>query len=326
MTSLRTFLELYSNAPGLPGPILREVLAAYKVFDDMPLRRPQIVATIGGWVKRQYTTRNMLISTTPSTGHSMAFASLNTSTLLLDCELHDIPLPRLEPGFRTEGSNLHTLKTGHMSARELLCDIYSSVLALFSDTILIFVPDFGGVEQVRAFLCSWMRNAIKRKFPRRSRLILVHHDRLANFESELSAFFLATCVDPTESYTTSNIRQLTKRCFRICTVELQGNVGKHIQAELEASAKDRLNEGLHFNAVHIKALLQRAIIQYVQEPSASFDYIKASRVAYELPIRMKENVKAFLENHNAWNIMVEALASSIVMDAYPPGMHCMDPE
>ncbi|KAL6401317.1 hypothetical protein AUP68_15185 [Ilyonectria robusta] len=83
-------LQLWSNAPGLPGPYLQENLAPYpyRQFDEMGTARPRTALAIGGQLKRSLTA-DLFTSLDHSQEGSVSLAVLDDGqTLWLDCELH----------------------------------------------------------------------------------------------------------------------------------------------------------------------------------------------------------------------------------------------
>ncbi|KAH7119509.1 hypothetical protein B0J13DRAFT_407614, partial [Dactylonectria estremocensis] len=206
-------------------------------------------------------------------------------------------------------------------------NIYSDVLSPFSDLVLLFVPDFGGISHVVKFLTSWLMNAMAKGFPVCSRIIILHQDAhphedtrscvTASFASQLKT------LDPTKAYSSWDVERMISRCFQINNFALQGDLRRKIASEVANAYCIRVSRGHDFEAKHMKALLQTAIRQFSQQPSAVFDAVFASRARYPLPKSLPRHLTSLLRPiQDISSSEIGAVASALVLDAFPPDMHC----
>ncbi|KAH7131187.1 hypothetical protein EDB81DRAFT_661041 [Dactylonectria macrodidyma] len=328
MPSTDSLLQLRSNAPGLPGPYLQENLAPYQLLDAMGKASPRSILAIGGRAKSQYLAREFSTTIDHHETPSVALASLDHKTIWLDCELHSHQMPRIKAKSSTAGcSRLHFLNSTAARVAKIAYPIYTDVLALFSDVILIFVPDFGGLPQVVELLSNWIKSSIEKGPQAYSRIILLHREVVADTEvkslvlARLASHLRASC--PTEAYSSKAMMDMMNKCFRIHNLPLQSGHRQWLLSEVAAAFHDRRRRGLHFKAHHFKWLLQAGISQYAEQPSVRFNPISSSRLQCLLPERLGDCLATFLGGvKTIGGSEINLVASALVMDAYPPGMHC----
>ncbi|SPJ78488.1 uncharacterized protein FTOL_06877 [Fusarium torulosum] len=274
MPSVEPLFELQSNAPGLPGPYLVENLAPYHIFDEMDQVKPKIILAIGGMCKRQYMSSSYLVRGHPKE-HCIAVADIGDDTLILDGELHlkdHDSLPRFQEkrpiggGYRAHTLEKEVFRTGTVASQ-----IYAGVLSLFSDLVVIFIPDFG-LAPALELLCFWMKSAMMSECHLTSRVVLLHDNipptmeidnrLMASLASELRR------TDPLRSYTNANVREIMENTFCITNVSLADFTWwKHVDEALMIARAERVDKGMGLTANNIKHLLQNAIKQHVQTPT-----------------------------------------------------------
>lgn len=329
VTMPKHFLQLRSSAPGLPGPYLLENLNAYRWFDNLGCTKPSLILAIGGAVKRQWLMQHAIVKTAyDEEEHSVSLVPVEDDAFLLDCELHlqlDQHLPRLKAGLTRRGAQPLLLAHAARHTQEIAFALYCDVLSHFSNLILLFVPDFGGLPQLIEFLCFWLSQTMAKNFPTLSRILLVHDKKPArgdevDFELMASMASHLRQADPTRSYSAKAIREMMRRCFQLtnCTV-LDGT--HQMWLELHNSRCDRIRDKMDLSALHLKTLLRSAISQFADAPSIPFNAISASRLQYTIPERLQDQLSSFLAVSKDVDGATDILSSALVMDAYPPGMH-----
>ena len=327
MPPSQCLLQLRSNAPGLPGPFLEENLAPYRLFDALGKKKLRVVLAIGDQVKSQCLMRTW--SLLPRKDRSVAIAALEDDSLLLDCSIHlqrDAEIPRVLGGPRRGDFNLHLLKDPGPGAVKIAFSIYFNILSSFSDVVLIFVPDFGGLTKVVEFLCLWLKNTMKNAIASRPHIVLLDH-RVPEAKEVWCRIFASftSCLqrsDPTSMYTPMAIKQIMGRCFQIQSLPIQGSIRETVKQELQNSSFDRISRGLDFRAHHGRTLLQAAVRQYAEGAYGVFDPIVAARAAYPLPELLMEHISLFLNTHvKVTGAEIGTVASALMLDAYPRGMH-----
>lgn len=290
--------------------------------------RPRSILAIGGRVKSQYLAREFSTTLDHHETPSVALTSLDHKTIWLDCELHSHQMPRIKAKSSTAGcSRLHILNSTAVRVAKIAYPIYTDLLALFSDIILIFVPDFGGLPQVVEFLSSWIKSSIAKGPQVYSRIILLHRKVVADKEvnslvlAKLASYLRVSC--PTTAFSSKDITDMMNKCFRIHNLPLQSGHRQWLFSEVAGAYRDRRRRGLHFKAHHFKWLLQAGISQYAEQPSVPFNPISSSRLQYLLPEHLGDCLATYLGGiKKISGSEISIVASALVMDAYPPGMHC----
>lgn len=317
-----TFLQLRLNVDGLPGKYVQEHLGPYRYLDEMSNRQPKGIAAIGGWLKRRFLARYLGIY---SEEHRSIAIACSGHCLIYDCELHlEDRVPRVHAGPIIGNIRRHLMEQAPSQPARLAFGLYCEVVSLFSDITLVFVPDFGGLAQVVEFLSNWLERARAKRFPACSYIILIHEERPAKREVRelLSASFAKhlRVADPLHAYSASDIAQMIDACFRLSDFTMH-DLFLSMAVELDRSFLKRVSYGEGFKAHHYKAFLQAAISQYTQRPSSTFSFITASRLQYPIPIRLESSLSTYLSNAVTHEENVRAVASALVLDAYPPQMH-----
>lgn len=333
MPSSKTFLELQSNAPGLPGPYIVENLAPYKILDDLGAAKPKAILAIGGSCKSRFLTSNFFVNHVHR-DRSVGLTCLPDDTLLFDCELHlqdddDQGMPRFQARRPWGGGlNGHVLKHAERDAAHIAYKLYGEVLAPFSDVILVFVPDLGFRELIELF-CRWFKSAMEKKFPKSQRILLLHEDmpQVQHVHSRLIAAFasMLRSSDALKAYTNADLRRRTNEAFHITNIALKSStLTSEIDGELADSVLRRARHCFDFKAPHYKYLLQTAIRHHAEHPSGAFNVISASRLPPRLsPGDLKETLGEFLgSRRDIGRSDVALVASALVLDAYPADAHC----
>ena len=326
-TTSQPWLLLRRNADGLPGAFLQEHIDAYGCFNRIAKcsdSRPRGLGVIGGWLKRHVMGRERY--TRDAEHRSVALGSTG-STVVFDCELHLLQgmIPRVHAG-PSKGNVVHHPTSPSLSTAHLAYLIYCDVLSQFCDSIVIFVPDFGGLQEVINMLCLWVSRLIAKDLSTSIPVLLIHTELPAEGEvpsrlAHATSAYMRTA-DPTRSYTSSTIANLVNNCVAIRDFPLRDDICRVVEIQTGLSFQGRVKRGLGFKAQHFKKFLQSSVSQFSKCPSQQFDFILASRTNYPLPDRIDSSVKAFLGDLGCKEIAIKLLASALVLDAYPAQMHC----
>lgn len=320
-----SLLYLRSGAPGLPGPYLQENLAPYRIMDEMGAQGHKIALAIGGEAKRRF----LATSRPLQNDYAVALLKLDRRTLVLDCEMHlqpDSGMPRILGGPRPGHYDYHLVNSPPRTATQLAFGLYCDVFSIFSDLVLIFVADFGGVEQVLSFLCFWMRCAKAKRYPRQSQVILVSDDMdtTAGFdEFRLMAAMISQLRtdEPATPHSVADVKGIIRRCFDFTLVRGTAELCDEFWLDITASTVP-LGGAMDLSPLRKRALFRAAIAQYARQPSLAFNAILASRIPNPLPKEFEENLVEFLDASRVANADNSCLvASALVMDAFPPTMH-----
>jgi hypothetical protein len=323
-SSHQTLLQVRLNAPGLPGIYLEERLGPYRHLDGMRGLKPKAVTLIGGWLKRQFLATKMGIW---ADAHGTVAASTSGSCLVFDCELHlpsEKEIPRVRAGPVVDNVRRHFIRRPLSRSPGIAYDIYISILSYFSDVVLIFIPDFGGLEPVIRFLVYWMSCGKTTDFP--SRILLVHEQPPKEGEVrsqliEAYSKFIRTD-DPMSAHSPRAIGRMVDVCFQIRDVAMHDDIHRQLRLSMRESFIRRVACGFDFQARHFKAFFQTAVKTYARDPSWGFEFIAASRLRYPIPVGIERSVSSYLGTCPSKE-EVQAVASALILDAYPAQMHRM---
>lgn len=212
--------------------------------------------------------------------------------------------------------------------------IYGRLMFLFSDVICIFADDIGGLESVAAYITAWVKIGSASSLPQiiRPRVVIVQtEENLAATQSVLELEELQFCLE------VENKQRRTEVFSSITLLRLQGahlsSLARHqrlkdvLLKETDISRHFRLEEKVLFSATHFEAFFRQAMTHTAQSLAEPFDFIKSSRINNEIGMDYQIHLSSFVRlgrvNHLSSDMLTFIMASSILMDAYPPRMHSM---
>lgn len=215
----------------------------------------------------------------------------------------------------------------HVPAEEVVDRVYSNLVVPFSDVL--------------CFLSNSLSNAIAdaRKYLRwidhiqpRPRAIFIFTDILNSSSDdfrpraerirhtlgpELGASTVITCLpEPNLCRRRPVIVAQSLAAFRALLSH---------QVRLAQAARDRAS--MHFNTAHFSALFGLAC-QHLSVTIRPFDFIQASRIGRPVPTAIKTHITRFLQEATGHQDLIKfvapVIASALMMDSCPPGMHRTD--
>jgi hypothetical protein len=208
------------------------------------------------------------------------------------------------------------------SNREVINILHARLFFLFSDVICIFVEDFPDLREVAVRLVERGRIAHTSSLPSevRPQVIIV--------------FPNSVCSQPlVEDYVSGNDRNEILNAFTLAPPffltqgdlrfsQLKNALLSHVQDIHNA----RRQHGSLFSCNHFVAFSSRALEHVAQTAIHPFDFITATRQSNEVGKDYIDHVSNFLRLGSKFSIpyihLASFIASSILMDAYPPNMHC----
>ncbi|KAK3167631.1 hypothetical protein OEA41_010758 [Lepraria neglecta] len=218
--------------------------------------------------------------------------------------------------------------------QSVLHSVYARLVAIFSDVVCIFAEDLGGLDGVARFLTGWIEQGDASTLPTsvRPRVIIVVRDE--------------------EAAATHGILQMADLRFKLQDHEARAKVfssislmhlaGEHISplarhrrlkevllAEVEISRVERIEQRVHFSAVHFEAFFSCAIHHLAKSTDQPFDFIESTRLQNQVQHDYSDHIATFVALSTdvfiSYGSLTSFIASSILMDAYPPRMHAFDP-
>lgn len=329
--SVQTLFELRASAPGLPGPYLQENTAPYKVVDIMGSKKIQVVTMIGGSAKRATLSHYFRLNRSSTQNYSVALGSWSEPNrkIILDCELHlqpNLSIPKIIGGFQPGNLQYHLLQLPSHRAVDIASSLYYNVFPLFSDLVVLFISDLGGIENVINILCYWLQEAMTdhRQYRVRVALVFSSSDRIGD-EGIFNRWDTSMICRPgatAAQYNVDQIRRARKRLFHISSIQLSENIITDIESESRIGAVYKSEAAIDFSALNWRLLFQEAVAHYGIHQFPHFDVVSAARSHCPVPNFMEDCILDLVQNCDEKLKLSYVIASALVMDAFPPQMHC----
>jgi hypothetical protein len=211
--------------------------------------------------------------------------------------------------------------------------IYSHLLLPFADVFCFFSADVDGFRQIARHVAGWLEKAQPSTLPRSTfpRVIIVTEKMSPGAEREKEArkAFLWLLREETT-------RDLSEQISDIHIVALlpdrrvspEARYRRLKERILNASDEVRSNREdtrTLFSATHFTALFKYACDHFSQASEEPFDFIKASRKQNPVAEDLTEHLFIFLKHIKSAKELTEfavpIIASSILLDHYPPDTH-----
>ncbi|KAL5344715.1 hypothetical protein ACLOAV_010407 [Pseudogymnoascus australis] len=233
--------------------------------------------------------------------------------------------------------------------------VYTQLMLPFSTLICLFADDLEGLEGVARLLAAWLVNLVNcpSDLPRNTHPRIVILRRVSNSapidELALMCRFLSMLIREAERrvgpvverrqgvidtsmlfFYFGDIRILTLPETH-STLQQWEYLRTRILAESECVFTKRLEAKFAFSATHFKQLFSFACDHFCTDVLAPFNFIRATRRASPVPGNMAVHLSEFISQVNSERLntfairlhtfAVPAIASALVLDAFPPEMH-----
>lgn len=303
---------------------------------DPDRQRPQIVACVGSAWKRRALNHFF-------PGHDGAHKPPldGLADLYRDSSRSHLNHPILFADCTLDGSLQVKARVGAGQSRGQYSDAWASpppalthtiltrLIFPFSDVICIFADDFGGLTPVLASLVSWTEDIVATDIPWRAR------PRVC----VISCAPLTKETVHEQKEFDERIRQI-KYCGHFSSVRrmrfwprtsdksLDRALRQFVlDNELVSACVQRQANHVMFTATHLSWFFTRAVANVAKSPPQPFAFLATSRVLRPLPAHYPDQLAAFLRltiEHNVpFEVIATVIASSILLDAYPPAAHGM---
>lgn len=229
-------------------------------------------------------------------------------------------------------SNTLPLNWRSLRPRSALHILYARLVALFSDVLCIFSDDFGGLDSVTTFLKQWVAYGNPSNLPIsvRPRVVIVAredetagtHDVLAieNLRHELQE-----SLQDSRASVFSSISILHLAGDHISSLARHRRLREFLHSEVELSRSQRIEYRLQFTATHFESFFRQAINHVAQSITTPFGFIEQTRVCNRIHDDYSDHLSVFLtlgkDAFLSYESLTSFIASTILMDAYPPRMH-----
>ena len=208
--------------------------------------------------------------------------------------------------------------------------IYHRLLLPFADVICLFATDLGGIEKTVHRLALWMDNGPLSTIEARPWLFIVvdegpEAEALATFRDLLR---IETSIDPMDHFGGIRLLSLTKPRNQ---GHYRGSPWDRLSRELsdasQSARQKRLNVSHLFAAQHLAGFLDHAAGCATEVPQEPFNFIRTSRLNNPVAVDLELHLAHFLRNFHSLDSLksfaLPMVASSFILDHYPPGMHRM---
>lgn len=222
-----------------------------------------------------------------------------------------------------------TIAWANPTSANLLDLVLSRLLFPFVDTICLFAEDCGGYDGVRDRLTKWASVALPACYPSavRPRILVVVQDGTEGFLTSSSLqtlkHDLEQAIEANRLYSSVQVVQLAAKHLSPRSRYLR--MKNELLNLLDRCRADRIKEAMLFSAVHQETLFGRAITHFARTIREPFNFIQAARYGLdenpEAIRHVETTVKLARALHSPLPSISSVLASSLLLDMYPKGMH-----
>ncbi|KAF7894677.1 uncharacterized protein EAF01_010127 [Botrytis porri] len=249
-----------------------------------------------------------------------------TTPRLLRGDCHDVTttvLPRPRNGVASGNSLM--LKTAD--------DLHLKILSPFTDIFCFFASDFGGLHSIAQRLASWLENPQPSTLPTatHAHIVIVVESPALEFRILEEFFELLhneTGKDPYVHF--GKIRIFTSLPQSSVLPEARHRRLKEFLMNISDEVRlARIKCNMLFSGQHFLAFLNQAGARFGSGCSVPFDFIRESRINNPVAPELKDHLVNFLslikDHKQLQELAAPLIASSILLDHYPPDMHLFDP-
>ena len=328
---------------GKAGPLLTNPFRINQLLSDLPRpseQFPQVTFLMGRRTKEK-ALRNLCDSNYRGQRHKCSI-NLRADNRTLHA-LH----PRFFADCDPTNQTLQPPKSGHHVCHhertipfEAVIDEYSChdlILSyfffLFVDVICIFAEDVGGLGRVREILSTWARIGSASSLPSavRPRVIVVLGNQPQSITQSIldeeDFLFELLHLENIEFYKTFAGIQIS----RLPSEELSPgarflSLGADISRQLHDARFIRTRHSALFRASHLRKYFDIAFEGMPVSPLGPFDFVRSSRQQNPVDGAFGSHLNNFLlagvKTSLPYDGITSHAASAILLDAYPPEMHC----
>ncbi|KAH7111317.1 phospholipase [Dendryphion nanum] len=220
---------------------------------------------------------------------------------------------------------------------QIAVGIYSKLLFPFTDVFCFFCDDLGGLKQVAYHLAAWLEHGDLSTLPTSThpRVVVVTEKIPLGAESEIEArttllWLLReeTTKDLSEQFSAIDVIAL----FPNGTISVEARhrlLKERLMSSSDQVRQHREDKRSLFSTTHFVAFLKSAYDHFSNCVDKPFDFIQASREYNPVALDLEEHLFNFIKNIKApdelTDFAVPIIASSLLLDNYPPDAHLFPP-
>ncbi|KAL8770679.1 MAG: hypothetical protein Q9209_003747 [Squamulea sp. 1 TL-2023] len=213
--------------------------------------------------------------------------------------------------------------------------IHSRLLFLFTDVLCIFADDFLDMDSLIHQLKNWAKlGRPTESFPAvRPRVIVVRKgvqpspSPLYDLLDQQDLRFNFRCQELVDYFAAVTVIHLADE--QISPLARHRRLKELIQRQIEEVRHLRATYGCLYSATHLDGLFTDAVHHTTRNIDRPFDFLLSSRKGNSDFTHYTEHISTFLRatalSDVAQRSSASYIASTILLDAYPPGMHRFDP-
>ena len=211
--------------------------------------------------------------------------------------------------------------------------VYARLLCAFADVFCFFSADFGGFGPIVRRIAAWLEHGQPSTLPRATfpRVLVVTEgptldDRSKNRARDilLAELRAETNKNPFERFAAIDVVYVSPK-GKVSAQTLHEDLGRALLEASEQVRVARVETRTLFSARHFSAFFKHACAHLARTVREPFDFIKTSRLQHPVSPKSEDHLCEFLKNITSPNDLtsfaIPMIASSILLDHYPPGMH-----
>ena len=247
------------------------------------------------------------------------------------------PVPRrVDPLTGHESQSIPFTISRHHQVLPLLL-LYGRLLFTFCDTVTIFADDYGGTDAVLKMISDWvvMGNSSSLPAAVRPRILIVASDAsdiaptYDVLEIEGLRHGLHQLHPESRTHAFSSILLLSLSGNRFSSSAQHQRIKNVLDREVDKMRALRAQYRALFSATHLSSFFHHALASIARDGAQVFDFVKMSRCWNPVGLDYSQHLSHFLNlglsSFISHPSLATYLASSMVMDAYPPKMHRFNP-
>ena len=217
---------------------------------------------------------------------------------------------------------------GPLTQQGLVDHVHARLLSLFTHVLCIFAQDCGGLDRVAEQLATWTALGSASSLPGsvHPRLVIVTSVPGADFHSEVLRFRLRVLSDPKFPDSFSSLQVVNVLGPSRAPRGNFSGLAAVLSDETSAARRERINTHTLFSMVHLAAFFHMALRDFARSPRRTFDFIHRTREDSPVPPDFQRHLASFMalcsEQQLPESILWDFIASAIIMDCFPPDMHC----
>ncbi|KAI1382566.1 uncharacterized protein F4822DRAFT_150565 [Hypoxylon trugodes] len=260
-----------------------EFCSAYSSIDTLKDGVPGIIHMIGNTSKKKIL-HNLSVDNEENDAINLHQARIQERPILIiDSAWPPKPLRRVGVA---DGSKFHWIQNGNSvpTSFDSTIKLFSRLLGIISQTVVIFVDDFSDFSSVFELLSPWIRfSCLDIRY--RPRLLLISNafnkkgdpqlffDRLLRYLTKLQHI-----IDPTKPHTKADSIEMCQKCFEsIQLIPDYPGVTNLIFKHNEDMIARRLASKWVFSASHLQRIIKSAIIHFSLRRTETFNIVLAFR-------------------------------------------------